>query len=30
MLGYYKEPDATAAASVDGPGGTWFRTGAWA
>ena len=27
MLGYYKEPDATAAASVDGPGGTWFRTG---
>ncbi len=27
MLGYYKDPEATAAASVDGPGGTWFRTG---
>ncbi len=27
MLGYYKDPDATAAASVKGPGGTWFRTG---
>ena len=27
MLGYYKDPDATAAASVEGPGGTWFRTG---
>ncbi|MCY3648099.1 MAG: AMP-binding protein, partial [Acidimicrobiaceae bacterium] len=27
MLGYYKDPEATAAASADGPGGTWFRTG---
>ena len=27
MLGYYKDPDATAAASVAGPEGTWFRTG---
>ena len=27
MLGYYKDPDATAAASVKGPEGTWFRTG---
>ena len=27
MLGYYKDPDATAAASVNGPGGTWFLTG---
>ena len=27
MLGYYKDPDATAAASVEGPGGAWFRTG---
>ena len=27
MLGYYKDPDATAAASMEGPGGTWFRTG---
>ena len=27
MLGYYKDPDATAAASADGPGGIWFRTG---
>ena len=27
MLGYYKDPEATAAASVHGPGGTWFRTG---
>jgi fatty-acyl-CoA synthase len=27
MLGYLKDPAATAAASVDGPGGRWFRTG---
>ena len=27
MLGYFKDPDATAAASVEGPGGAWFRTG---
>ena len=27
MLGYYKDPAATAAASVEGPDGTWFRTG---
>ena len=27
MLGYYKDPEATAAASVNGPEGTWFRTG---
>ena len=27
MLGYYKDPAATAAACVDGPDGTWFRTG---
>ena len=27
MLGYYKDPEATAAACVDGPRGTWFRTG---
>ena len=27
MLGYYKDPDATAAASMEGPGGTWLRTG---
>ena len=27
MLGYYKDPDATAEASIEGPGGTWFRTG---
>ena len=27
MLGYYKDHDATAAASVEGPEGTWFRTG---
>ena len=27
MLGYFKDPDATAAASVEGPEGTWFRTG---
>lgn len=27
MLGYYKDPEATAAASVHGPAGTWFRTG---
>ena len=27
MLGYYKDPDATAAASAKGPDGTWFRTG---
>ena len=27
MLGYYKDPDATAAATVEGPEGTWFRTG---
>ena len=27
MLGYYKDPAATAAASVEGPGGAWFRTG---
>ncbi len=27
MLGYYKDPAATAAACVEGPGGAWFRTG---
>ena len=27
MLGYYKDSEATAAASVEGPEGTWFRTG---
>jgi fatty-acyl-CoA synthase len=27
MLGYYRDPDATAAASSLGPGGPWFRTG---
>ncbi len=27
MVGYYKDPDATAAASIEGPGGKWFRTG---
>ena len=27
MLGYYKDPDATAAATVEGPDGAWFRTG---
>ena len=27
MLGYYKDPDGTAAASVEGAEGTWFRTG---
>ena len=27
MLGYYKDPDATAAASVEGPDGAWFLTG---
>ena len=27
MLGYYKDPGGTAAASVEGPEGTWFRTG---
>ena len=27
MLGYYKDPDGTAAASVEGPDGAWFRTG---
>ena len=27
MLGYYKDAEATEAASVDGPGGKWFRTG---
>ena len=27
MHGYYRDPEATAAASIDGPGGAWFRTG---
>jgi len=27
MLGYYRDPEATSRASVDGPGGKWFRTG---
>jgi fatty-acyl-CoA synthase len=27
MLGYYDDPEATSAASLAGPGGTWFRTG---
>ncbi|MBI5089115.1 MAG: AMP-binding protein, partial [Actinobacteria bacterium] len=27
MLGYFKDPEATAAASSAGPGGPWFRTG---
>ena len=27
MLGYFKDPDATAAACLEGPEGTWFRTG---
>ena len=27
MLGYYKDPEATEAASVHGSAGTWFRTG---
>ena len=27
MLGYYKDPAATAAACAQGPEGTWFRTG---
>ena len=27
MLGYFKDPDATAAACAEGPEGTWFRTG---
>ena len=27
MLGYYKDPDATAAATVEGPDGAWFLTG---
>ena len=27
MLGYYRDPEATAAAAVLGPGGPWFRTG---
>ena len=27
MLGYYRDPKATSAASADGPGGKWFRTG---
>ncbi len=27
MLGYYRDPDATAAATVQRPDGAWFRTG---
>jgi fatty-acyl-CoA synthase len=27
MVGYYRDPEATAAATADGPGGAWFRTG---
>jgi fatty-acyl-CoA synthase len=27
MLGYYRDTEATARASVPGPGGPWFRTG---
>jgi fatty-acyl-CoA synthase len=27
MLGYYRDPEATERASVEGPGGKWFRTG---
>ncbi|MEN0066934.1 MAG: acyl--CoA ligase family protein [Myxococcota bacterium] len=27
MLGYYRDPDATREATVEGPGGAWFRTG---
>ncbi len=27
MLGYFKNPEATAEASLEGPDGTWFRTG---
>jgi fatty-acyl-CoA synthase len=27
MLGYYRDDEATRRASVDGPGGAWFRTG---
>ncbi|MGD9998733.1 MAG: AMP-binding protein [Ilumatobacteraceae bacterium] len=27
MLGYYRDPEATAAATSPGPGGPWFRTG---
>jgi fatty-acyl-CoA synthase len=27
MLGYYRDPEATEAATSSGPGGPWFRTG---
>ena len=27
MVGYYRDPEATEAATVAGPGGSWFRTG---
>jgi fatty-acyl-CoA synthase len=27
MLGYYRDPEATRAVMVDGPGGAWFKTG---
>jgi fatty-acyl-CoA synthase len=27
MLGYFRDPEATERAGVDGPGGRWFRTG---
>ncbi len=27
MLGYYNDPEATEKASIEGPGGMWFRTG---
>ena len=27
MLGYYRNPEATAAATLERPDGTWFRTG---